>query len=84
MRARVLLVTSEAIPLAKTGGLADVITALTDTLRKQGVDASILMPGYPSALQIAQNRNAYCEWLLSISISIKKKRKRFVGVGCQD
>lgn len=55
MTARVLLVTSEAIPLAKTGGLADVITALTDTLRKQGVDASILMPGYPSALQIAQN-----------------------------
>lgn len=55
MKARVLLVTSEAVPLAKTGGLADVITALTVALREQGIDASILMPGYPSAIQAAKN-----------------------------
>lgn len=55
MNPRVLLVASEAVPLAKTGGLADVITALAYTLRKQGVDARILMPGYPSAMQSAAN-----------------------------
>lgn len=55
MQARVLLVTSEAVPLVKTGGLADVITALATALRGHGVDASILMPGYPAALAGALN-----------------------------
>jgi starch synthase len=53
LRPRVLLVASEAIPLVKTGGLADVITALTAALRGKNIDASILMPGYPSALNTA-------------------------------
>ena len=55
MKARILLVTSEAVPLAKTGGLADVITALAVILRQRGIEASILMPGYPSALHAAKN-----------------------------
>ncbi|WP_420473554.1 glycogen synthase GlgA [Noviherbaspirillum sp. ST9] len=50
MNARVLIVASEAVPLVKTGGLADVITSLARSLRKRGIDASILMPGYPTAL----------------------------------
>jgi starch synthase len=50
LQARVLLVSSEAVPLVKTGGLADVITALAEALREKGIDASILMPGYPAAL----------------------------------
>lgn len=49
-RARVLLVASEAVPLVKTGGLADVITALAAVLNEHGVDATVLMPGYPAAL----------------------------------
>jgi starch synthase len=51
LQARVLLVSSEAVPLVKTGGLADVITALADALREKGIDASVLMPGYPAALE---------------------------------
>ncbi|WP_432239008.1 glycogen synthase GlgA [Herbaspirillum robiniae] len=51
MQARVLLVSSEAVPLVKTGGLADVITALAVSLRKAGIDASILMPAYPEAVR---------------------------------
>jgi starch synthase len=51
LRPRVLLVASEAIPLVKTGGLADVITAQTAALREKNIDAGILMPGYPSALE---------------------------------
>jgi starch synthase len=53
LRARVLLVTSEAVPLIKTGGLGDVITVLANSLRAQGIDATILMPGYPAALDNA-------------------------------
>lgn len=55
MKARVLLVASEAVPLAKTGGLGDVITALTVKLRERDIDASILMPGYPSAIRATKN-----------------------------
>lgn len=51
MQARVLLVSSEAVPLVKTGGLADVITALAVSLRHAGIDASILMPAYPEAVR---------------------------------
>lgn len=54
MNARVLLVASEAVPLVKTGGLADVITSLARALRAQGVDAAVLMPGYPAAIEQAR------------------------------
>ncbi|GGC14473.1 glycogen synthase [Oxalicibacterium flavum] len=47
---RVLLVTSEAVPLVKTGGLADVIGALAASLSALRVDATIMMPGYPAAI----------------------------------
>ncbi|TFW03469.1 glycogen synthase GlgA [Oxalobacteraceae bacterium OM1] len=53
MKARVLLVASEAVPLAKTGGLADVITSLARALRERGVDATVMIPGYPSAIEQA-------------------------------
>jgi starch synthase len=48
---RVLFVTSEAEPLAKSGGLADVSRALPIALKRQGVDARILLPGYPGAIE---------------------------------
>lgn len=54
LQARVLLVSSEAVPLVKTGGLADVITALAVSLRKLNIDASILMPGYGIAIEHAR------------------------------
>jgi starch synthase len=47
---RVLFVTSEAYPLAKTGGLADVSRALPLALAERGIDARLLMPGYPEAI----------------------------------
>jgi len=48
---RVLFATSEAAPLVKTGGLADVSGALPAALRREGVDVRILMPGYPAVLR---------------------------------
>jgi starch synthase len=43
---RVALLTSEAVPFAKTGGLADVSGALPKALREQGVDARLILPLY--------------------------------------
>jgi starch synthase len=48
---RVLFVTSEAYPMVKTGGLADVSYALPSALRKLGVDVRLLLPGYPQVLE---------------------------------
>jgi starch synthase len=49
----VLLVASEALPLAKTGGLGDMVSAYAAALRDSGVEATILLPGYPDALEKA-------------------------------
>lgn len=43
---RVALLSSEVVPFAKTGGLADVAGALPKALRKQGVDARVILPLY--------------------------------------
>jgi starch synthase len=47
---RVLSVTSEAYPLVKTGGLADVAGALPPALGRRGIEMRTLLPGYPSVL----------------------------------
>ena len=46
---RVLFVSSEFFPLAKTGGLADVSAALPRALAELGIHFRLLMPAYPSA-----------------------------------
>ena len=43
----VLSVASEAYPLIKTGGLADVVGALPAALAPHGVSMRVLLPGYP-------------------------------------
>lgn len=48
---RVLFVSSEIFPLAKTGGLADVSAALPRALAELGVHFWLLMPAYPTARQ---------------------------------
>lgn len=50
MTLRVLSVASEAVPLVKTGGLADVAGALPAALAPHDVAATTLVPGYPSVL----------------------------------
>lgn len=43
---KILMITAEAVPFAKTGGLADAVTALAIALRKTGADVRIIMPRY--------------------------------------
>jgi starch synthase len=46
---RVLVVAAEIFPLAKTGGLADVVSALPVALAALGIDVRLMMPAFPSA-----------------------------------
>ena len=58
---RVLFVSSEIYPLAKTGGLADVSAALPRALSALGVDMRLLLPGYPKAIETAANKSVDVE-----------------------
>lgn len=75
----ILFAASEAVPLAKTGGLADVAGALPKALNNRGADVRVILPKYeeiPSAMlaqfeRIAEFnvsfgwRNQYCGLLRS-------------------
>jgi starch synthase len=52
---RVLFVSSEVFPLAKTGGLADVCGALPAALAHLGADVRVMLPGYAQALDLARD-----------------------------
>lgn len=62
---RILYVTSEAYPLIKTGGLADVSGSLPAALRHLGEDVRLLIPGYRQVLSKLRNTRALLElkWL---------------------
>jgi starch synthase len=56
---QVLAVTSEAYPLVKTGGLADVAGALPAALAPHGVRVTTMLPGYPAVMAaLGHNRSA--------------------------
>lgn len=46
MRLNILIVASECVPFAKTGGLADVVGILPKFLKKMGHDVRVVMPRY--------------------------------------
>ena len=50
-----LSVTSECVPLIKTGGLADVAGALPKVLKKNDIAVRTLLPGYPAVLKAVQS-----------------------------
>ncbi|RZJ79638.1 MAG: starch synthase, partial [Brevundimonas sp.] len=52
----VLSVASEAYPLVKTGGLADVVGALPAAVAPHGVRMTTLLPGYPAVRAVATGK----------------------------
>ena len=54
----VLSVASEAYPLIKTGGLADVTGALPGALASHGVTMRTLLPGYPAVMGAIEDGRA--------------------------
>lgn len=59
---RVLHVCSELYPLLKTGGLADVMGALPFAQKEIGIDARVVVPGYPAMLNGIANTVVVAEF----------------------
>ena len=55
---KILHVSPECAPLAKKGGLGDVVGSLPKALRKNGIDARVLMPAWPGVLEKARELSA--------------------------
>ncbi len=62
MSIKVLSVASEAVPLVKTGGLADVAGALPAALAAQSVEVTTFIPGYPAVLKVLGKAKAVHSW----------------------
>ncbi len=58
----VLAVASEAFPLVKTGGLADVVGALPEALAPHGVATTTLIPGYPAVGKAVKGAKVVHRW----------------------
>ncbi len=71
---KIVMATSEAVPFAKTGGLADVCGALPLELAKLGHQVTLLMPAYRSIHRAAQNIER-----TGIQLNIPIGRKNVVG-----
>src|SRR5690606_21998750 len=48
---KILMVSSEAFPLAKTGGLGDAVSGLSQSLPAQGAQVTLMLPAYRGTLE---------------------------------
>lgn len=62
MTIRVLSVASEAVPLVKTGGLADVAGALPAAVAPHGIEMTTFLPGYPAVMKALSRPRALHTW----------------------
>ncbi|NLD37134.1 MAG: glycogen synthase GlgA [Desulfatiglans sp.] len=60
---KILFVSSEAVPYAKSGGLADVAGSLPQALTEAGMDVRIIMPLYPSIRKVMLDKTPVIEKL---------------------
>ena len=73
---KVLFASSEAVPFAKSGGLADVAGTLPQNLDKNEVDIRVIMPKYGS---IAEKYSSQMKFLKNISVFLGW-RNQYCGV----
>ncbi len=73
---KVLSVASEAFPLIKTGGLADVVGALPGALAPHGVELTTLLPGYPALADAVKRARVVHQWpdLLGVAARLLSAR----------
>jgi starch synthase len=71
----ILFATSEYYPLVKTGGLADVSSALPGALLETGQDVTVVLPGYGSVLEKLGNpiqEFEFTDHLLPDDVSVRE------------
>src|SRR6476469_3550215 len=61
---RVALLSSEVVPFAKTGGLADVAGALPKALRQHDVEAIVVLPLYEQVDRTLLNENVIDDFVV--------------------
>lgn len=80
---RVLSVASEAVPLVKTGGLADVAGALPAAVAPHGVEMTTLLPGYPAVLRSLHKPRAVHAWDSLLGEPARLLSGKLVSEGCE-
>jgi starch synthase len=70
---KVLIVSSEAIPYCKTGGLADVAGSLLKELRQRGVEVRLMIPLYNKFIEGHELMKT------GITVKVKVKEKTYAG-----
>ena len=75
---RILFVTAEAVPYAKTGGLADVAGAVPKCLSAMGHDAALIMPYYRQARERAADEVADTGIALSVPVGTATEQGRLL------
>ena len=80
---KILHVASEVFPLVKTGGLADITAALLPALNERGIDARLLLPGFPSIREGVRQQKKIAELgpaFGAATITIRQGRMPETGV----
>ena len=73
---KILYAASEAVPFAKTGGLADVAGSLPKELKAQGVDVRVILPKYG---KIAEEYRLQMQHVFDLEIPVAWRQK-YVGI----
>lgn len=69
---KILMLSTEIFPLAKTGGLADVVGSLSTALARLGAQVTLVMPAYREALKGSRFQKAGRE----IEVTVGNRRER--------
>jgi len=75
---KILYISSEAFPLIKTGGLADVAGSLPPALLKKKQDVRLLLPAYPEVLNKI-TRKKICSTSVYYNLPVQIIETRLIG-----